>query len=82
MQKRLLRKLYGIRVVYAVSGIGRKFSLAMISVTFGAGLAYLGIAAILADIVMKHFLSESETYVAMKHKEIVKQIKIKSNRIE
>eukprot|EP00486_Rosalina_sp_Unknown_P005631 CAMPEP_0201573202 /NCGR_PEP_ID=MMETSP0190_2-20130828/16919_1 /ASSEMBLY_ACC=CAM_ASM_000263 /TAXON_ID=37353 /ORGANISM="Rosalina sp." /LENGTH=338 /DNA_ID=CAMNT_0047999875 /DNA_START=211 /DNA_END=1227 /DNA_ORIENTATION=+ len=69
MNTRLLRKLYGIRVVYTVSGMGREFSFATLTVTFGAGLAYLGVAAFLADIVLEKFLPESDMYMAMKNKE-------------
>ena len=72
MKTRLLRKLYGMSVVYTVSGIGIQFSFATMTVTFGAGLAYLGAAAFLADIVMEKFLPESEVYVAMKSKEVRK----------
>lgn len=69
MNKRLLRKLYGIRVIWTTTGTGTEFSFAQMTVTFGAGLAYLGAAAFLADIVMEKFLPDSDKYVAMKNKE-------------
>jgi len=70
MKQRLLRKLYGIRVVFTVSGTGRKFDFAALTVTFGAGLAYLGVAAFLTDIVLENFLPHSEKYAGAKHREI------------
>ena len=67
MDRRLLRKLYGIRVVFTVSGTGYKFSFAVLTVTFGAGLAYLGVAAFLTDIVLEKFLPESAKYERLKN---------------
>jgi len=70
MESRMLRKLYGIRVVFTVTGTGGKFSFAAMSITFGAGLAYLGIAAFLTDIVLENFLHQSEAYGRLKHKAV------------
>jgi len=57
---RSLSKLYGIRFLFLIEGTAGKFSVVALTVTLGAGLAYLGIAAIVADIIMLKFLSNSE----------------------
>lgn len=80
MQRRMLRKLYGIRVVFTTSGQGKKFSFAALTVTFGAGLAYLGAAAFIADIVLEKFLPQSDAYVRLKNKESDKAIDLLSGR--
>ena len=69
MERRLLRKLYGIRVVFTTAGEGREFSFAQLTVTFGAGLAYLGVAAFLTDIVLEKFLPQSEEYDKLKNRD-------------
>eukprot|EP00484_Ammonia_sp_Unknown_P028800 CAMPEP_0197047796 /NCGR_PEP_ID=MMETSP1384-20130603/23241_1 /TAXON_ID=29189 /ORGANISM="Ammonia sp." /LENGTH=412 /DNA_ID=CAMNT_0042479799 /DNA_START=36 /DNA_END=1274 /DNA_ORIENTATION=- len=69
MESRLLRKLYGLRVIFTTSGMGRKFSFAQLTVTFGAGLAYLGVAAFLTDIVLEKFLPQSDQYERLKNKD-------------
>eukprot|EP01084_Bolivina_argentea_P253414 425654_1 len=69
-QYRFLQKLYGIRVIFICEGRAGKFDWATLTVTFGAGLAYLGIASVIADVVMENFLAESPTYVANKLRRI------------
>merc|ERR1712087_52524 len=68
LTRRALRKLYGLRVVFTTSGTGGKFSFATLTVTFGAGLAYLGVAAIVTDMVLERFLPHSEMYDRLKNK--------------
>eukprot|EP01083_Nonionella_stella_P222540 794005_1 len=68
MSRRMLRKLYGIRVVFTTSGTGGRFSFAALTVTFGAGVAYLGAAAFISDIVLERFLPQSQAYARMKTK--------------
>ncbi len=77
----MLRKLYGIRVVFTTSGQGKKFSFAALTVTFGAGLAYLGAAAFIADIVLEKFLPQSEAYMRLKNKESDKAINLSGRRV-
>ena len=67
---RVLKKLYGIRIVFIVEGKAGKFSWIEFSVTLGAGLAYLGVASMLTDVVLENFLPESETYLAHKEKPV------------
>lgn len=70
---RMLRKLYGVRAVFLTEGEAGKFSFAALTVTFGAGLAYLGIASILTDIVLEKFLRQSNKYNVIKN-EIVNEV--------
>mmetsp|Transcript_38665 Transcript_38665/g.61717 ORF Transcript_38665/g.61717 Transcript_38665/m.61717 type:complete len:392 (+) Transcript_38665:19-1194(+) len=65
---RYLRKYYGIRTIFIVEGEARKFSVFALTVTFGAGLAYIGIAAVITDFVLERFLPESSQYFEQKHK--------------
>ena len=49
---RLLRKLIGIRVILITDGTAGKFDLPTLTITFGAGLAYLSVAKIITDLVL------------------------------
>ena len=51
---RLLVKGYGPRLRFTVSGVGRKFDLLALSTTVGAGVAFLGIASVLVNVVMRY----------------------------
>merc|ERR1712228_1013696 len=65
---RVLKKLYGIRVIFIVEGRAGRFDWVALSVTLGSGLAYLSIASIVSDIILENFLKESKTYVANKER--------------
>merc|ERR1712156_75868 len=67
---RYLSKLYGIRFVFVTEGTAGKFTFAALTVTLGAGLAYLGVAAIVADVVCSKFLPNADKYNAMKHEKL------------
>ena len=69
MTHRLLRKLYGLRIVFTTTGQARKFSFGALCVTFGAGVAYLGVASFLADIVLERFLPNSKELEAIKNRD-------------
>ena len=69
MENRLLRKLYGVRVVFVTTGQGGAFYLLTLSVTLGAGLSYLAVAAIVTDIVLEKFLPQSAMYERMKNRD-------------
>ena len=72
--RRYLRKYYGLRFIFVAEGIAGKFDFAALTVTFGAGIAYLGIAAIIADLVLERFLPESDHYNQQKHKDLSTKI--------
>jgi hypothetical protein len=61
-ERRRLRKLFGIRIVFLQSGVGGRFDFAALTVTFGAGLSFLGIASLITDIVLESCLPESKKY--------------------
>merc|ERR1712176_1282784 len=65
---RVLKKLYGIRVVFIVEGRATRFDWVALSVTLGSGLAYLSIASVITDLILENFLKESKTYVANKER--------------
>merc|ERR1712173_168811 len=68
---RSLAKLYGIRFVFVTEGTAGRFSVAAMTVTFGAGLAYMSVAAIIADFIMLKFLGKtSEDINKAKNEEI------------
>eukprot|EP01083_Nonionella_stella_P125466 379507_1 len=69
-RSRYLRKYYGIRFIFITDGTARQFNIAVLTVTLGAGLAYLGFAAIVADIVLERFLPESKHYQQAKNRQI------------
>ena len=69
-KKRLLEKLIGIRVIFVIEGRGGKFDLMVLTTTFGAGLAYMGIATLIADIILQYFLPHSKAYDGHKHERI------------
>lgn len=68
---RSLAKLYGIRFVFVIEGTAGKFSFVATSVTFGAGLAYLSIAAIFADVIMLRFLGKTSKDIKEKKEDLV-----------
>ena len=69
-EHRLLEKLYGVRVFFIVQGSGRKFNFAALTVTFGAGLAYLGIAKVVTDLILDHFMG-GDRVADFKYRELV-----------
>ena len=64
----MLRKWFGIRFIFIVEGSAGKFDFATLTIALGAGLAYLGMAAVVADLVLKKFLQNSVTYARHKIK--------------
>ena len=76
---RVLKKLYGIRVVFIVEGRAGRFDWVALSVTLGSGLAYLGIASVISDIILENFLKESRRYVANKERLVVQKDSIAEN---
>ena len=67
---RLLEKLHGIRVLFVVDGTGRKFNFAALTVTLGAGLAYLSVAKVITDLILDKFMKKSDIYNEFRYKEI------------
>ena len=63
--------MFGIRIVFVVSGYGGRFSLLSLSITLGAGLAYLGLATLLTDVCLRYFVKEKDVYDRSKYEDIV-----------
>merc|ERR1712228_489990 len=70
-QYRLLEKLHGLRVMWIVEGSGSKFNFVALTITLGAGLAYLSIAKVVTDFILDNFMGEhSDRYTTFKYHEI------------
>ena len=69
-KRRLLEKLHGLRVIFIIEGTGSKFDLVALSTTFGAGMAYLGVATLISDLILERFLKKSKRYYANKHRPV------------
>ena len=68
MESRLLRKLVGFRTVFIVEGRGGRFNIVALSVTFGAGLAYLAVASLITDVFLERFMKHSDFYEGQKNR--------------
>ena len=64
---RELKKLYGVRITFTSSGRGGKFSFFALTVTLGAGIAYLGIAKLITDLVLSNFMKHTPKYIQAKY---------------
>lgn len=64
---RELKKMYGIRLYFRTVGTGQKISLAMIIFKMSTGLALLGFAPIIADLLMLNCFKLSKKYMARKY---------------
>eukprot|EP01084_Bolivina_argentea_P035511 65863_1 len=64
---RELKKLYGIRITFTSSGRGGRFSFAALTLTLGAGIAYLGVSKLIADLILSNFMKESHKYSEAKY---------------
>lgn len=64
---RTLFKAYGIRFVVMVYGQGGKFSVVPLFVNLGSGLALLGIATVLCDVVVLYVVKKKSYYRAQKY---------------
>lgn len=51
-----------------MDGLAGRFSFVALSVTIGAGLAYLAIASVIADLVLQKCLPDSDKYEAQKNR--------------
>ena len=65
--KRTLYKVYGILFVLDVQGRAGKFSFIPFFITFGAGLALLGVATIICDIIILYCMRDKVLYREKKY---------------
>lgn len=66
VEYRDLYKVYGLRFVVLVTGLGRKFDVKELATNLGSGLAMLSIAAVVADIMLIYILPKKHKYRAVK----------------
>lgn len=64
---RVIRKRHGLRLLLHVSGVGRKFSITVLSTTIGAGIALLGLASVAVDMVMQYLVDRRKSYSRLKY---------------
>jgi hypothetical protein len=74
IEYRDLYKVYGMRFVVLVSGTGRKFDIKNLATNLGSGLAMLGIAATVADVLLMYVLPKRQLYRQVKVKEMQRYI--------
>jgi len=65
-----LWKVYGINIVYQIYGVGGKFDVMVLTITLGSGLALVGIATVICDIIMQYFLPNKESYIHEKYQKV------------
>jgi len=64
---RILQKLYGIRLLFKIIGMGGKFTILQLIITVGSGLAFLSVATLLVDTLMLTVLSNNEVFQNKKY---------------
>jgi len=57
-----LTKAHGVRIVFMEGGEAGKFDIVTLTVNLGAGLALLGVATLLCDIIVLYFLPQKQMY--------------------
>ncbi|XP_075424336.1 P2X purinoceptor 4 [Ascaphus truei] len=68
VEVRTLMKVYGIRFDILVFGTGGKFDIIPTMINIGSGVALLGVATVLCDIIVFHFLKKRNYYREKKYK--------------
>lgn len=63
---RLMKKLYGVRVVVSISGTAGRFDVVILLVALGAGLGLLGIASLVTDFLLQNFWPDREKFLSDK----------------
>eukprot|EP01102_Stenamoeba_stenopodia_P008018 TRINITY_DN2272_c0_g1_i1.p1 TRINITY_DN2272_c0_g1~~TRINITY_DN2272_c0_g1_i1.p1 ORF type:complete len:405 (+),score=99.99 TRINITY_DN2272_c0_g1_i1:230-1444(+) len=70
VEYRDLYKVYGIRMVFIVTGVGRKFSVIPLFLNIGSGLALLSLATLTTDYVLIYLLKKKTFYRDIKFKNV------------
>ncbi|CAH8513294.1 unnamed protein product [Heterobilharzia americana] len=78
-RKRNMIKAYGIQFFITVYGTGGKFDILTFSMNLGSGLALLGIATVLCDLIVLNITSKRSVYRKAKIDLIAEKIKLKQN---
>eukprot|EP01104_Vermistella_antarctica_P012693 TRINITY_DN3718_c1_g1_i1.p1 TRINITY_DN3718_c1_g1~~TRINITY_DN3718_c1_g1_i1.p1 ORF type:complete len:457 (-),score=94.33 TRINITY_DN3718_c1_g1_i1:109-1395(-) len=64
-----LYKVYGLRIIFLISGQGGKFSLVPLLINVGSGLALLSIATIVSDLILCYILPMRTFYKEIKYED-------------
>jgi len=75
---RNMYKLWGIRLVFSLTGSGRKFSIVALTVTVGSGLAFLGVATLITDFILLKLMPPRDHYRKAKYAQ-VKRVDVNGN---
>lgn len=67
-QKRMLLKVFGIRIDIIVQSLARKFDIIPTLTTIGSGVGIFGVATVVCDLVLLYLLPKREFYKNMKFK--------------
>jgi len=65
-----LWKVYGVSIVYQVYGKAGRFNFVNLTVTLGAGLALVGMATVICDLIMQYLLPNKDDYVNEKYQTV------------
>lgn len=65
---RVLTKFYGIRFVLGIKGLGRKFDIFTLVITFGSGIAFFGGATLATDMLLQYLHPRRVKFNKAKHK--------------
>jgi hypothetical protein len=63
-------KTSGIRFVFELTGVARKFNFKALSTTIGAGISFMAIAGIAADFFMQNLVKEKDIYTKSKFQDV------------
>jgi hypothetical protein len=69
-QYRDLYKVYGVRFIFMVSGVGRAFDLATTMTTVGSGLALMSVATVATDIFVLYLIPKRKLYRGVKYEDV------------
>eukprot|EP01084_Bolivina_argentea_P256742 432376_1 len=75
---RQLKKFYGIRLTFISSGQARMFNIVALTITLGAGVAYLGIAKLVTDLGLTYLMRNNPKFREVKAITITKLERQKS----
>lgn len=70
VESRTLMKIYGIRFDILVFGTAGKFDIIPTMINIGSGVALLGVATVLCDIIVFHFFKKRHYYREKKFKHV------------
>lgn len=70
VEHRDLYKVYGLRFLYLVSGIGYRFAFVPLFINIGSGIALLSVATVISDVITLYLLPGRRFYNQVKYEEV------------